>query len=87
MNRAEAVDQRFRFWARVKDRGFSGLFLGTYSPFAYLPYAGGRSACGSWAAASRSSRQPAWQLHRAAQGMPYAVALLKLSPIFSRDAP
>jgi hypothetical protein len=36
VHRAQAPGQRFRVRTEVEDRGFSGLFIGTYSP---VPYA------------------------------------------------
>jgi hypothetical protein len=70
-------DQRFRVQAEVEDRGFSGLFLGTYSA---LPYAAPCRvaprtrpvSCGFAVEASAG-----WPVHRAAQAMPYAGALIK----------
>jgi hypothetical protein len=50
--RAYAPGQQFRVWAEVEDRGFWGLFLGTYSTSRTMPHAAGCGACGRYAAAS-----------------------------------
>jgi hypothetical protein len=75
---AWAPDQRFRVRAEVEDRGFSGLFLGTY---AALPHAATCSVAPRtrpirWRFVVESSVEVT--MHRAAQGMPYAPAPTQL---------
>jgi hypothetical protein len=68
VHRARPPDQRFRVRGEVEDWGLSGLFIGTYSSLRPLPYAGGRGACGPYAAVSRSdlwSKQRCIGLHGA----------------------
>ena len=58
--------------------GLSGLFIGTYSTFAYAAYAGWRDASGPHAAPSRRRLGPEWRCMGQALCMPYAGALLNL---------
>jgi hypothetical protein len=80
VHRAQAPGQRFRVWGEVEGRRFSGLFIGTYSavPYAALCRMGQRVRPVRCAFAVESSVEIA--VHRAAQGMPYAVALLNSIP-------
>ena len=57
VHRAKAADQRFRVRVEVEDRGFSGLFIGTYSA---VPDAAPcrAAASGLYAAASRPTCRP-----------------------------
>jgi hypothetical protein len=55
VRRARAADQRFRVWAKVEDRGFSGLFLGTCSASGGRAHACGRGARGQRPAGSCAS--------------------------------
>ena len=78
VHRARAPDQRFRVGRAAEDRGFSGLFLGTYSPVPYAAHAGWRRARGPYAAVSRSSLRSRWRctgLHRACpMQLPYSTS-------------
>jgi hypothetical protein len=76
VHRAQASDQRFRVWPRCRRSGLSGLFLGTCStlPYAALCRVAPRTQLVRWGFAAGSSVDE--PLHRAALGMPHAVALL-----------
>ncbi len=83
VHREQAPDQRFRARTEVEDRGFSRLFLGTYSA---LPYAAPcrvapRTRPVRCYFAVESSVEVT--MHRAAQGMSYATALLSLWAAFT----
>jgi hypothetical protein len=79
VHRAQAADQRFRVRADVEDRGFSGLFLGTYSalPDAAPCMRAQRVRLRRCGFAVELSVEMA--VHSAAQGMPHAGALLNVS--------
>ena len=66
----------FAFRRDSEDGAYRGFLSGPTQRCHMQPCAGWRSSCGTYAALLRSSLRSNWAMHRAAQGMPYAVALI-----------
>ena len=84
----QPADQRFRVRASVRSRRLSGLFLGTCSPFAYAALCRLASRTLSLRCGFAVESSGEVMVRRAAQCMPYALALLNVSrrPFESRPS-